>query len=312
MKPRTIAISIVVLVLVVLALFVGSRLSGPKQTSSSAATTATATLGTIHTTLNATGTIISANQVDLNFNTPGKLTELDVAVNQVVADGQQLAILAPTSGAADVVLTSTLAGTVIHIGAKVGEQIGSTTAQSGNGSATGSGSPAIATTGFLTVADLNNLQVKVGVDQADIAKLSINQAVAISLDAIPDKTFAGAVVFIDPIPLNSQNVITYNAYVSLTAPDPLVRLGMSANASVDLGKKENVLLVPNLAVKTVNGQKVVTKVVRGKQTDVNVTVGVADDKNTEIKSGLSSGDKVVVGVVTVTSSARGGGAFGGG
>jgi hypothetical protein len=79
-----------------------------------------------------------------------------------------------------------------------------------------------------------------------------------------------------------------------------------------LGKKDDVLLVPNLAVKTVNGQKVVTKVVKGKQTDVNVTVGVSDDKNTEIKSGLNAGDTVIVGVVTVTSSVRGGGAFGGG
>lgn len=310
MKYRNVVIGIAVLLVIILAVFIGMRLAGGRSTRSSATTTATVAKGTIHTTLNATGTIISANQVDLNFDTSGKLSELDVAVNQAVSNGQQLAVLEPTIGS-NVALNSSIDGTVIHIGAKVGEQLGGTSASAvTRTTTTGSGSPAIDTPGFITVADLNNLQVKMGVDQADIAKLTVNQAVTISLDAIPDKTFSGTVVFIDPIPTNNQNVITYTVDTNLVSPDPRVRLGMSANVSVDLGKVENVLLVPNLAVKTVNGSKVVTKVVAGKQTDVDVTVGVSDDKNTEIKSGLKSGDKVVVGVVTVSSTSGGGGPFG--
>lgn len=308
MKFRSIAIVIAVLVVIVLAVFVGTRLSSGQPSSSAAATTATVTKGTIHTTLNATGTIISANQVDLNFDTAGKLAELDVAVNQAVTNGQQLAVLEPTLGS-NVALTSSIDGTVIQIGAKVGEQLGGTTTST-RATTTTSSSPAIDTPGFITVADLNNLQIKMGIDQADVAKLSVNQAVTISLDAIPDKTFTGAVVFIDPIPTNSQNVITYTVYTNLASPDSRVKLGMSSNVSVDLGQTDNVLLVPNLAVKTVNGKKVVTKVVAGKQTDVDVTVGVSDDKNTEIKNGLSNSDKVVVGEVTVSSSGGGGGPFG--
>lgn len=305
----TIGIIVVVLVVGVLGVRFFSRTGG--GTAATSSTSASVVKGTIHTTLNATGTIISANQVDLSFDIAGKLSEMDTAVNQAVVNGQQLAVLEPTTGAANVALASSIDGTVIHIGAKVGEQLGGTTASTRTTTTTASGSPAIDTPGFITVADLNNLQVKLGVDQADIAKLSVNQAVTISLDAIPDKTFTGAAVFIDPIPTNSQNVITYTVNVSLANPDPRVKLGMSANVSVDLGQKENVLLVPNLAVKTVNGKKVVTKIVAGKQNDVNVTVGVSDDKNTEIKSGLNKGDKVIVGVLTVSSSGGGGGPFGG-
>lgn len=311
MKFRNIAIVIAVLVVIILAVFVGTRLSGGSPASTAATTTATVTKGTIHTTLNATGTIISANQVDLNFDTAGKLTELHVGVNQAVTNGQLLAVLEPTTRGSNVELTSSIDGTVIHIGAKVGEQLGGTTTSTLTTTTTTSGSPAIETPGFITVADLNNLQVKMGVDQADVAKLSVNQAVTISLDAIPDKNFTGAVVFIDPIPTNSQNVITYTVYTNLASADQRVKLGMSANVSVNLGQTDNVLLVPNLAVKTVNGKKVVTKVVTGKQTDVDVTVGVSDDKNTEIRSGLSNGDKVIVGEVTVSSSGGGGGPFGG-
>lgn len=297
--PLIVAAVVVVLIVFAVGLFMFTR-SG--QQTESNLTIATVTKGTVKSTLSATGTIISANQVDLSFEDAGKLTSLSVSLNQAVANGQELARLQPTNtNLGEETLTSTIDGTVIHIGAKVGEQLGGTTQVKTTASAS-SGSPAIDTTGFLTVADIANLQVKTSIDQADIANVTVDQPVTIYLDAIPDKVFDGKVVSIDPIPTNNQNVITYTVYASLISPDTRVRLGMSANVGIDLGKKENVLIVPNLAVKTTDGQKSVTRIVNGKQVETSVQVGTSDDKNTEIKSGLSEGDKVVVGSISLTSS----------
>ncbi len=298
--PLLIIAAIVVVVLLVIGYLM---IRGGGQTEQTNLTTATVAKGTVDSTLSATGTIISANQVDLNFEDPGKLTSLSVGLNSAVANGQELARLDPTAANLDEeILISSIDGTVIQIGAKVGEQLGTTAAQTKSTGTTTSGSPAIDTTGFITVADTANLQVKIGIDQADIANVAAGQAVTISLDAIPDKDFGGNIVSIDPIPTNNQNVITYTVYASVISPDTRVRLGMSANVRLDMGKKENVLIVPNLAVKTVDGQRSVTRIVNGKQVDTKVTVGISDDKNTEIKSGLSEGDKVIVGSISLTSS----------
>lgn len=306
---RVIGIGVVVLGLLAIILigyFYWPR--GQQQTSQQDVKTATVEKGTIESTLSATGTVISANQVDLNFDYAGELTSLAVGVNSLVAAGQELARLEPTdTKVGEQTLTSSIDGTVIQIGAEVGEQIGttsSTTSQSVSATSsgqTGSSSPSIETSGFITIADLKNLQVKMSVDQADITKVSVGQSAKITLDAISDKEFSGSVTFIDPIPVSSQNVITYTVNVSLADPDPKIYLGMSADVKLNLGKKENVLVVPNLAIKTVEGKKVVSKIIDGAPTDVNVEVGLSDDENTEIVSGLLEGDKVTLGVVTTTS-----------
>ncbi|MFZ3063556.1 MAG: HlyD family efflux transporter periplasmic adaptor subunit [Actinomycetota bacterium] len=308
MTTRRILWAIVTILVLLVVGYAGYRLlfSGTPQTTQQFST-AKVTKGTINSTLSATGIIISANQVDLDFDYPGELASLAVEVNSQVTAGQELATLEPTdTKIGEQTLTSPIDGTVIYIGAKVSEQIGTTsgttsTPQTTTGMAQGgAGSSSVETSGFITVADLKNLQVKMGIDQADIAKVAVGQPAKITLDAIPDKEFAGNVVFIDPIPTSEQNVITYTVYATLGNPDPAIRLGMSADVKLDLGKKENVLIVPNLAVKTVEGKKVVSKIVDGVPTDVNVEVGLSDDENTEIVSGLLEGDKVTLGVVTIT------------
>lgn len=326
MTRRRILWAIVIVVVLLAVGYAGYRLlfSATPQTTQQSKT-AKVTKGTINSALSATGIVVSANQVDLNFDYPGELTSLAVAVNSQVTAGQELATLDPTdTKIGEQILTSPIDGTVIQISAKVGEQIGSasgttsgttSTAQAttgGQGGTASTSSASIQTSGLMTVADLKNLQVKMGIDQADIAKVAVGQAVKITLDAISDKEFSGNVAFIDPIPTNNQNVITYTVYATLSNPDSAIRLGMSADVKLNLGKNENVLIVPNLAVKTVEGKKVVSKIVDGVPTDINVEVGLSDEENTEIVSGLLEGDKVTLGVVTVTSQGGGQGTSSGG
>jgi len=191
----------------------------------------------------------------------------------------------------EAVLVSPINGTVLSVNGNVGEEV------SGGGALAGSATAADgSSTAFIVIADLSKLKVTAAVDQADIPKVSKGQKVVISLDAFPDQEFKGKVISIDPNPVVTQNVVTYNIAVSIDNPDPKIQLGMGATLKIDLGKKKNVLVIPNLAVRSVSGRKVVQKIIDGTPTDVRVEVGLSDDENTEITSGLEEGDEIVVGV----------------
>ena len=87
---------------------------------------------------------------------------------------------------------------------------------------------------------------------------------------------------------------------------------MTANVTIVVEQRDNILLVPNRAVKTTGKQKIVTVLKDGKPTPVTVTLGMSNDTQSEVTSGLNEGDVVVVPqTTTTTSGGGGGGGFGG-
>lgn len=208
-------------------------------------------------------------------------------------------------------LTAPFNGMVIDVSVNVGDQVGSSgTASSIQGEMANSSSTSKQTSGLLTIADLSQYYLEVAVDQADISKVAVGQKAKITLDALPDKDFSGQVAAIDPIPTTNQNVVTYTVKINLEKQDPAMRLGMTADIEIDLGQKENVLVVPNSAVHTSQGQKVVTKLVDGQPTEVPIETGAEDEQFTEVTSGLEAGDKIIL--ASFTPSNSGGGSQGSG
>ncbi len=313
------ALFIVLPIIFVIIIIIGFRITGKDSQNNFAGFSAKPTLvkrGSINSSISATGIVVSANQVNLNFDNSGMLDDLNIALNEKVEDGQDLATLDPSNDTlAKEILESPIDGTVIHIGAKDGEIVTS----SGNSGSTATTSGTIDTSGFMTIADLSNLQIKMSIDQADIQKVSKGQKVKIILDAFEDKVFSGKVVSIDPVPANDQNVITYTAYASIAKSKTALRLGMSADVELEYGKKDNVLLVPSDVVRNINGRKVVMVMAGARPQPVEVKVGQSDDENTEIISGLYEGDKIMSGRLNLgqeqpgTGNRPGGGfMFGGG
>jgi macrolide-specific efflux system membrane fusion protein len=210
---------------------------------------------------------------------------------------------------------------VLAVNASVGEQVAGTgttggstqggseasTSQTNSGSSSSGSSSSSNSNDFIVIADLTKLQIGASVDQVDIPKIAKDQNVSIAFDAISGKEFEGKVVSIDPTPVNTQGVITYKIKSSIENPDSKIQLGMTADLQIDVGAKKNVLVVPNLAVRPANGLKVVRKIIDGVPTDVPVKVGLSDDQNTEITSGLSEGDEIVVNVFSSTGQGQQGG-----
>ncbi|MEJ2088869.1 MAG: efflux RND transporter periplasmic adaptor subunit [Gammaproteobacteria bacterium] len=104
---------------------------------------------------------------------------------------------------------------------------------------------------FLIAQDLHQMKVEASVDEADIGRISDGLEVRFSVDAYPDRSFRGTVEQIRKAPDKLQNVVTYRVIISASNRDLALLPGMTANVEVVLGRKEDVLRVPNAALRFV-------------------------------------------------------------
>jgi macrolide-specific efflux system membrane fusion protein len=150
------------------------------------------------------------------------------------------------------------------------------------------------------------------VSEIDVSKVRPGQKATIKLDSLPDKTFTGKVITVDKIGTTTNGVTNYPVVIKFDASDPEILPNMSATANIILEVKDNVLLVPSSAVQKQNGQNVV-QLRKGKQEQtVNIEVGLISDTQTEILSGLSEGDEVIISTSSTSSNQSGKSVFSGG
>ena len=102
---------------------------------------------------------------------------------------------------------------------------------------------------FTIAQDLTEMQVDTNVSEADIGRVAIGQEATFTVDAFPNLTFQGKVTDIRNAPVTVQNVVTYNVVIQVKNPELKLRPGMTANASVLVAQKENVLKIPNAALR---------------------------------------------------------------
>lgn len=162
------------------------------------------------------------------------------------------------------------------------------------------------------IADLDHLEIVVNMAEVDINRVQVGQQAGVTLDAVTDATFQGKVSQIAPAGVLSSGVVNYPVTVALSDPTAAVKTGMTANLNIITDQRDNVLMVPNRALRTVAKQKVVTVLFEGQQIQMPVQTGLSNDTMTEIASGLKEGDVVVLSSTTTTTTGGGGGIGGGG
>jgi HlyD family secretion protein len=151
---------------------------------------------------------------------------------------------------------------------------------------------------FVTIIDLSRLQVDALVDETDIGRVKVGQPATFTVDSFPDEEFTGGVTAIYPKAILDQNVVDYDTVVTITDPRGLLRPDMTANVTIAVATRENVLAVPNRAVKREEGGKAVYAVAPdGSFTRRSVRTGWKDSDYTEVLSGLREGERVLVGEV---------------
>jgi len=176
-------------------------------------------------------------------------------------------------------LTAPGAGVIGAINAQIGEQV----AGGGTNNA------------FMTIANTSQLAVHGTVGEADIAKLKLGQVATVTVDAVGGSSrMTGKVTALDPVATIQQGVPVYGVDITVDVPNAQVRPGMSGTANVILASRQDVLVVPNLAVRSQGNRRFVQVLKDGQPVDADVMFGISNDTVIEVTSGLQEGDTVVL------------------
>jgi HlyD family secretion protein len=179
-------------------------------------------------------------------------------------------------------LKAPMSGTVLAVGGTVGDQVG-----------------AASRTGFITLGDLDDLQVRAMFSLGDVQSLRIGQPATVTFAVSPGGTYTGTIVGIDPAATTSGKLVQYGVDIALDDSPPHLLVGMSATVEVVTAQADDALYVPVAAVRARHGDTATVLVRSGGRTvNRTVTLGVRGDRYVAITRGLAAGDRVLVPSVT--------------
>jgi multidrug efflux pump subunit AcrA (membrane-fusion protein) len=220
----------------------------------------------------------------------------------------QSALSTAQTNLADASLTSTIAGTVASVSLTVGQQVSAGSNGAGGGGS-GSGS-----TAQIVVIGTTSYIVNTTADDTQIGQITDGDQATITPTGSATVDY-GTVASIGLIASQSSNVATFPVVIDVTGNPGGLYAGSTASVSIITQQLNNVTEVPTAAITYNNGQAQVTQVMPdGSHVSRNVTVGAAQAGETQIVSGVKSGDKVIERVITFRGTpggAGGGGIFGG-
>ena len=191
---------------------------------------------------------------------------------------------------------------------------------------------------FLIALDLTKMQVDTNVSESDIGGMTEGKEAVFTVDAYPGTSFSGTIRQVRLAPMNVQNVVTYNVVVGVDNKDLRLKPGMTANVSIVVMQKDQVMKVPNAALRfappkgegtrqggdghaakgnegrpvksdagTMPSRMIWRPMENGEIASLPVQTGISDGVATEILSGdLREGDLVVVGIEQPFSERKGG------
>jgi macrolide-specific efflux system membrane fusion protein len=268
----------------------------PGGTEEAAMTEVRPARGAIQSVISTTGTVLPKNRLEVKPPVNGRIEEILVCEGDRVKAGQNLCWMSSAERAAiidaargkeqkeiaywqdvykPISLVSPIDGEVIVAKTQPGQTV---------------------TTNDAVIVLSDHLIVRAEVDETDIGKIRKTLQALISLDAYPDKKVPGMVEHIYYESRNVNNVIIYEVDVLPRDVPSFFRSGMSATLEFKAESRENAILLPQPAIHLQGKEAWVMVKEGGKAAGVkrNVTVGISDEKNTEIISGLSEKDIVLV------------------
>jgi len=250
--------------------------------------------GPIASTISTTGTVLPKNRLEVKPPVAGRIESILVKEGDVVTTGQILGWMSSTERAA---LLDAARGKgedtlkywqdvykPIPVIAPINGEVIVATIQPGQ---------TITVTDPVVVLS-DRLIVRAQIDETDIANVKQGQSCRITIDAYPDERINAVVEHIYYESKTVNNVTIYEADILPDAIPYFFRSGMNATIEFDIASKKDALLVPSDAV--IKDKDGIFLIVREGPSDVKktVTIGLTDDKNTEILSGVGKNDQIVL------------------
>jgi HlyD family secretion protein len=145
------------------------------------------------------------------------------------------------------------------------------------------------------IDDLSHLLVDVEISEVDINRIALDQPVSLIFDAILDQEYEGSVVEIGQVGISIQGVVSFPVIVEINDPDEAIRSGMTAAVNIVVEQIEDIVLIPNRAVRVRDGQRVVYIMTGGSVDIVEVELGATSDQYSQLLDGnVMSGDTIVL------------------
>jgi membrane fusion protein, macrolide-specific efflux system len=252
--------------------------------------------GNIQNVITATGTVQPQNRLEMKPAINGRIEDILVNEGDKVKKGQTVVYMSSMDRAALLDAAVGQGSDTVKYWSEVYKQVPMTAPIDGEVivRAVEPGQTVTTATAVLVLSD--RLIVDAQVDETDIGKVKLGQAVTITLDAYPSVEIKGIV---DHIAYESKlvnNVTTYDVEILAEKVPDFFRSGMSANVSIVEKNKDNVLLVPNDALIRQNGDIYVRVVsVKGGTVETKkVSIGMVDDIHSEVVEGLNPNDTIII------------------
>jgi len=178
---------------------------------------------------------------------------------------------------------------------------------------------------FTIANDLTKMQIDANVAEADVGVVAVDQAVDFTVDAFPARTFHGKVVQVRNAPITVQNVVTYDTVIGVSNPDLKLKPGMTANVSIMIAHRDDVLQIKNAALRyrpadaattpqqgrttsSSGGRPAAGRERKSERTvyvlsgnrpkPVQIKTGISDGVVTELLEGLQEGDRIITAELT--------------
>jgi len=158
----------------------------------------------------------------------------------------------------------------------------------------------------IVLLDTSRFYVDIQVNEVEIGKIHVGQPVFLTLDAYPEQVLHGEVTYISPVGQSIQGVVTYRVRVDLEPTDIPLKAKMTVTARISVGRDEEALLVPLLALRSdTQGDYVEVLQSDGSIKKVYVKVGDTNNMLVEVEGDLKEGDRIIVPSTSPTRTGRG-------
>lgn len=205
---------------------------------------------------------------------PDDITVAQVRINALEATLRQVVLRAPFSG------------TITEVRSQEGDQVSPGTVS-------------------FRIDDFSRFLVDVQIPEVDVNRIQIGQPVKVSFDAIMNKEYNGKITEISRVGTVTQGSVNFTVTIELIDADELVRPGMTAAVNIVVEQLDDVLLVPNRAVRLRNGERVIYLLRDGAAVAVPITIGATSDSYSQVLRGdVKAGDVVILNPPTEFDASR--------
>lgn len=201
----------------------------------------------------------------------------DISLDEISIQQTKTSIEAAENSLSDTILKSPVDGEIMSIFLRPGETVTNST-------------------DFTLISDTGRISVKAQVSELDVSKIEKGLSAEIEFEALQGQSFKGKVLSIDPLPItDSSGIVNYTVNIEIDNISESIKDGMTCSVSFILKQKEKVIVIPNTAVKRIDGKQVVEiKDQTGNIATRNIKTGLTDGINVEVTDGLKAGEILII------------------